>query len=171
MEGNKVDLGFLANMSNSSLIIIFAGVIGLVIVVAYLANRGIVSWNGKLKIGSMDLERTIIRQQITYLDSAIQEYYTEVKHTKTWNEWKSKCVAHAVKDVLEKAISYNHITTESSYVLVKQKECWAAIQEFGMDDKYYTSNEFKQLIYGMVSRILEDLISIRNFYKNGGMDK
>jgi len=157
----KVDLGWLANINWISLVVIFIGVIGIIALLGYMANKGLIAWNGKLRVGSMDLERNIVRLQLTYLEAAVEEFYQEIERKSTWNEWKSKCVAHACKDVLERAISYNHITTDDSYVLIKQKEVWSAIQSLEMEHKYYKSEEFKKIIYGWVFKVIKDLLDIR----------
>lgn len=162
-----MSLDFLSNMQIGSIVAIFTGVFLLICLVGYLSKKGLLSFSGKgLSVGGkwQTLERTIIRQQMQYVAAAIEECFSETKREKTWNEWKSRYVAERVKDVLEEAISYNHISSNASYIKVKQKSVWAAIQENSMESPYYKSEEFKSLIYNWVEKTLTDLIAIREFY-------
>lgn len=139
---------------------------------AYLSKKGLFSFQGKgLQFGrGQDLERTIIRRQLEYVDAAVEEAFTEIEHTDTWEEWKSRFVAEKVKDCLQRTISFNHISNEKSYVSVKKLEVWAAIQSIGMTHQYYKSQEFKDLVYKWVEDTLEDLLSIRKHYETAKFD-
>lgn len=160
-----MDLGFLASIQPLQYIVVFGGIAFLIWLLARLSKKGIFQFQGKgLKIGYwQDLERTIIRQQLQYVNAAIEETFSEIKKTKTWNEWKSRYVAERVKDIFQECVIYNHIGKGRTYIQVKCKAVWAGIQEIGMEDEYYRSNEFKSLIYNFVEKTIEDLVSIREY--------
>lgn len=154
-------------LTSSNAIVSIIGLIALVIVLAMLAKKGLVSLNIKgIKVGTQDTERTIIRQQLAYVDAAVVEVLSEIPKKSSWNEWKSRCTAADVKDILQTTIAYNHISDNRSYVLVKEKAIWSAIQKNEMEDKYYKSEEFKQLVYNWVEKTIEDLLDIRKFYES-----
>ena len=62
-------------------------------------------------------------------------------------------------------VSFNHLSMDRSYVLVKQLEVWACVQKNEMVDPYYSSDEFKQLIYRWTEDCIKDLLDIRKFYE------
>ena len=161
-----MDLSFLANIKPLQYLVVFGGIALLILLLGKLSKSGILSFNGKgLKIGKwQDLERTIIRQQVQFVAAASEECFSELKRTKSWDEWKALYIAERVKDVFQEMIVYNHISRDCSYVLVKKKSVWAAIQENNMQDPYYRSEEFKNLIYNWVEKTIDDLVSIREFY-------
>lgn len=134
---------------------------------AYLSKKGLFSFKAKgLQFGrGQDLERLILRQQLQYIDAAVEEAMTEIVKKDTWNNWKSKYTAEVVKDCLQRMVSFNHLSMDRSYVLVKQLEVWACIQKNDMVDPYYSSDEFKQLIYRWTEDCIKDLLDIRKYYE------
>lgn len=157
-------------LTSSNAILVIGGLILLILVVAFLSKKGLVSLNIKgIKVGSQDIERTIIRQQLAYVDAAVIEMLSEIPKKATWNEWKSKCTAADVKDILQTTIAYNHISNNRSYVLVKKKAIWSAIQNNDMTDKYYKGEEFKQLVYNWVEKVVDDLLDIRKYYEESSV--
>lgn len=153
-------------LTSSNAVLVIGGLVVLVLVIAFLSKKGLVSLNLKgIKVGSQDTERTIIRQQLSYVDAAVVEILSEIPRKSSWNEWKSRCTAADVKDILQTTIAYNHISDNRSYVLVKEKAIWSAIQKNDMEDEYYKSEEFKQLVYNWVEGVILDLLDIRKFYE------
>lgn len=154
-----MDLSWLGTAGLGNIIVI--GIIALFVIL--LIRTGYITFKGKgFNIGKVkDSERNIIRRQLEYVDAAVEEMLTEIPKQPTWNDWKSKYNAERVKDILQQAITFNHITTDRSYVLVKQLAIWSELQKSNLEDSYYRSDEFKQLIYRWVEDVIKCLLEIR----------
>lgn len=149
-------------LSSSNGLYIIIAVLVLVGFFALLAKKGIFNIDIKgIKLGASNKERYILRQQFIYISSSISEIFNEIKRTKTWDLWKSKCVCGEVKDVFESIIVFNHISLKDSYITTVQKSIWCAIQKNNMIDQYYKSEEFKHLIYDWCKECIEQLLKIR----------
>lgn len=165
-------MDWLATVLSDNTRVIIIGVIVLLILafLYYISKKGFFSLDLKgIKIGARDKERYILRQQMNYVNSSVLEMFSSVKRTKTWDNWKSKCVAADVKDVFEMVVCFNHINLNDSYIRTVQKEVWHAIQQNSMIDPYYKGSEFKQLVYDWTKDVIVDLLQIRR--ENGGLDK
>jgi len=138
----------------------------LILLIAHYSKKGLFSFKGKGFSVGQDTERLIIRQQMQYIAAAVDEAMTEIERTDTWNVWKAKYTAERVVDVLQRAVSFNHISCDKSYVLVKKLEVWSEIQKSDLIDPYYSSDEFKQLVYNWVEEAIRDLVDIRKFYES-----
>lgn len=156
-----MDLSWLGTAGLGNIIVI--GVIALFVIL--LIRTGYITFKGKgFNIGKVrDLERIIIRRQLEYVDAAVEEMLTETPKKPTWDEWKSKYNAERVKDILQQAITLNHISTDRSYVSVKQLAVWSELQKSNMKDAYYRSDEFKQLVYRWVEDVIKCLLEIREY--------
>lgn len=156
-----MDLSWLGNANWINLVILaFIIIVGLL-----MASKGLISFRSKsFTIGkARDSERLIIRRQLEYVDSSVEEALTEVQRTKDWENWKAKYAAERVKDVLQSAITFNHISRDPSYVNIKQLAIWAEIQRIVEHEEYYSCDEFKVLVYNWVKQVVEDLLSIREY--------
>ena len=153
--------------SNAIPIIIIA--VLLVVIIAILAKKGIVSFKGKgLTVGNghdeRDIERTIIRSQIQYVKSAVSDFYDDIPNFEGRDEWRLKYICERIISVFTNIISFNHISREKIYTEMKQSEIWAVIINNTTSD-IMTSDEFKDTVYTNVAEILDKLISIREYYK------
>lgn len=138
-----------------------------VLFIAFLARKGLFSFYAKgVSLGNGDKERNIIRHQIDYVESHCTDFFTRVKKTEKFNDWEGKYITEKVFDVFVRIISYNHINVEDTYVDLRQSEVWKVIQEHltADDSEYYSSKEFKEIIYKEVKDIIEKLVKIREFY-------
>ena len=154
--------------SNAIPIIIIA--VLLVVIIAILAKKGIVSFKGKgLTVGNgndeRDIERTIIRSQIQYVKSAISDFYDDIPNFEGRDEWRLRYICEKIISVFTDIISFNHISKEKIYVQMKQASIWAVIINNTTAD-IMTSDEFKDVVYANVAEILNKLIEIREYYKN-----
>lgn len=148
----------------------FKSVIGigiLVILLAILAKKGLISFKGKgLKVGNSDsreTERNIIRSQIQYVKSAISDFYDEIPNFDGRNEWKLRFICEKIVSIFMDIISLNHISRERIYTEMKQAAIWAVIIN-NTDSSIMTSDEFKEKVYSKTTEILDKLISIREYY-------
>lgn len=153
--------------SNAIPIIIIA--VLLIVIIAILAKKGIVSFKGKgLTVGNgndeRDIERTIIRSQIQYVKSAVSDFYDDIPDFPNRDEWRLKYICERIISVFTNIISFNHISREKIYTEMKQSEIWAVIIN-NTASEIMTSDEFKNVVYAKTAEILDKLISIREYYK------
>jgi hypothetical protein len=158
----------ISNVLTSNNIIPIGIILILVILtMAILARMGLVSFHGKgVSVGNGDKEREIIRHQIDYAEGACTDFFIRVERKPSFEEWRAKYIMERAYDVLVRIISYNHIQVEDTYIELRQSEIWKTIQEHKLpsDDPYYSSDEFKKLIYNEVKGVIEKLVKIREFY-------
>ena len=153
--------------SNAIPIIIIA--ILLIVIIAILAKKGIVSFKGKgLTVGNVnderDIERTIIRSQIQYVKSAVSDFYDDIPDFPNRDEWRLRFICEKIVSVFTDIISFNHISKEKIYTEMKQATIWAVIINNTTAD-IMTSDEFKDVVYAKTAEILDKLITIREYYK------
>ena len=152
----------LINSSNAIPIIIIA--ILLIVIIAILAKKGIVSFKGKgLTVGNNETERTIIRNQIMFVNTEISDFYSKIPFFDGRDEWRLKFIMEKCLDVFVDAISLNHITLEPMYVELKCRAVWDEVLQ-NADNPTILSDEFKKTIYDETKKIIEKLISIREYY-------
>ena len=148
--------------SNAIPIIIIA--VLLVVIIAILAKKGIVSFKGKgLTVGNNETERTIIRNQIMFVNTEISDFYSKIPFFDGRDEWRLKFIMEKCLDVFVDAISLNHITLEPVYVELKCRVVWDEVLK-NADNPNILSDDFKKAIYDETKRIIEKLIEIREYY-------
>ena len=152
----------LINSSNAIPIIIIA--ILLIVIIAILAKKGIVSFKGKgLTVGNNETERTIIRNQIMFVNTEISDFYNKIPLFDGRDEWRLKFIMEKCLDVFVDAISLNHITLEPMYIELKCRAVWDEVLQ-NSDNPNILSDDFKKTIYDETKKIIEKLISIREYY-------
>ena len=152
----------LINSSNAIPIIIIA--ILLIVIIAILAKKGIVSFKGKgLTVGNNETERTIIRNQIMFVNTEISDFYSKIPFFDGRDEWRLKFIMEKCLDVFIDAISLNHITLEPMYIELKCRAVWDEVLQ-NADNPTILSDDFKKTIYDETKKIIEKLISIREYY-------
>ena len=140
------------------------GIGALIILLAVLAKKGLISFKGKgLKVGNNDVERTIIRNQIMFVKTEISDFYNRVPNFEGREEWRLRYIMEKCLDVLVDAISLNHLTLEPVYVDLKCRAVWDEILQ-NTNNTNILTDDFKKVVYDEVKHIIEKLIEIRDFY-------
>ena len=151
-------------LTSSNAIPIIIIVVLLVVIIAILAKKGIVSFKGKgLTVGNNETERTIIRNQIMFVNTEISDFYSKIPDFPNRDEWRLKFIMEKCLDVFVDAISLNHITLEPMYVELKCRAVWNEVLQ-NSDNPNILSDDFKKTIYDESKKIIEKLISIREYY-------
>ena len=153
-------------LTSSNLIPLGVIMVVLILLLAYLSKKGLVSFNGKgLKVGGDETERKIMRQQNQYLttiaDASIRdlpEKFVDEQHF-----YRTKYVISKFKDIFEEAIMYNHITDDDEYINLKQEIVLNTILKI-TEDEYFKSEEFKKYIYDATEKIIKRFVKIRRTY-------
>ena len=145
----------------------FKSVIGigiLVILLAVLAKKGLISFKGKgLKVGNSDTERTIIRNQIMFVKTEISDFYNRIPNFEGRDEWRLKYIMEKCLDVIVDAVSLNHLTLEPVYIDLKCRAVWDEVLQ-NADNTNILTDEFKKVVYDETKHIIEKLIEIREYY-------
>ena len=148
---------------------VVVGIGALVILLAFLAKKGLISFKGKvLKVGNNDgdIERNIIRSQMQYVKSAISDFYDDIPNFEGRDEWRLRFICEKIASTFMDIISLNHISREHIYTEMKQAAIWAIIVN-NSDSEIIVSDEFKKVVYSKTADILDKLISIREYYNTG----
>ena len=134
------------------------------IILIILVKKGIISFKGKgLTVGNNETERTIIRNQIMFVNTEISDFYNKIPFFDGRDEWRLKFIMEKCLDVFIDAISLNHITLEPMYVELKCRAVWDEVLQ-NADNPTILSDDFKKTIYDETKKIIEKLISIREYY-------
>lgn len=155
--------------SKSALPIVIVAVI-LVVIIAFLAKKGIVSFNGfglKIDNGEDDereIERAIIRSQMMFVRTEISDFYNKIPQWEGRDDYRLKYIMEKCQDIFYECISINHITIEPVYIEMKQKAVWAEVIQ-NADNPNIVNEDFKKVVYEETKRILSKLIDIRDYHK------
>lgn len=142
----------------------------LVILLAILAKKGLVSFKGKGltiddgKDDERETERAIIRSQMMFVRTEISDFYSKVPIWEDRDEYRLKYIIEKCQDIFYEAISINHIVTEPVYLEIKQKAVWAEVLQ-NAENPNVINEDFKKVVYDETKYILSKLIEIRDYYK------
>lgn len=151
-------------LTSGNFLQIVLGIAALIVLFAFLAKKGLISFKGKgLKVGNNDTERTIIRNQIMFVNTEISDFYNKIPNFEGRDEWRLKYIMEKCLDVFVDAISLNHITTEPVYMELKCRAVWDEVLQ-NADNANILSDDFKKVVYDETKLIIEKLIEIREFY-------
>lgn len=143
---------------------VVVGVGALVILLAILVKKGLISFKGKgLKVGNSEVERTIIRNQIVFVKTEISDFYNRIPNFEGRDEWRLKYTMEKCLDVIVDAISLNHLTLEPVYVDLKCRAVWDEVLQ-NADNVNILTDDFKKVVYDETKHIIEKLIEIREYY-------
>lgn len=152
----------ISKLGTTPLTLLFAA--GLIICIIVMIKKGIISFKGKgLTVGNNETERTIIRNQIMFVNTEISDFYSKIPFFDGRDEWRLKFIMEKCLDVFVDAISLNHITLEPMYIELKCRAVWDEVLQ-NSDNPTILSDDFKKTIYDETKKIIEKLISIREYY-------
>lgn len=135
-----------------------------VIIFAVLGKKGILSFDIKgVKLNSREMERTIIRQQSEWAKLYCDGMEAKIPHPEGYNIWRSRYILECVYDEIMTWVTYNHITTNESYIEIKQNKLIFLINSL-TEKKEYHSEEFNSMIKKETKFIIEKLVQIRELY-------
>lgn len=136
----------------------------LLFVIVVMIKNGKFSINTRaVKIGGNETERTIIRQQTEWAHIYISSIETKISSEPGKNNYFLKYILERVFDEVVTWITYNHITTTSAYVEIKQDKISALVYSMGVGKEFQTP-EFKARMNKWTKEIIERLVQIREVY-------
>ena len=153
----------LLNGSNALAILLF--MVFVVIVLAILSKKGLISINtNTVQIGAADKERDIIRQQVEWVHMHCQGFENAMKKPEGYNEWLGRYIVEKVYDECINWITFNHISASPAYVDIKAEKIVDLIHKYAKLDEYKTP-EFDEIVREEVRICIEKLLQIRKVYR------
>lgn len=150
-------------LTSDNAVILVILLIVLIVLISILAKKGIVAVNSKgVTVGGQEKERTIIRQQIEFAETACVSFFDGYLPESS-DEYRMRYIHEKLYDEIVKWISFNHITTDPTYVEIKQDIMWNIIQKY---TKNITIPEgLQEKVNSKVKHIITKLVEIRKYYQ------
>lgn len=159
---NGINLTEILTSPNATIILITLVVI--LIILGILGKKGILSFDIKgIKLSSREIERTIIRQQSEWAKLYCDSMEPKLPHPEGYDIWKSRYILECVYDEIMTWITYNHITTNESYVEIKQNKLVFLINSLTIKEDFH-SDEFNDFVKKETKFIISKLVQIRELY-------
>lgn len=135
-------------------------VILIILFIWYLIKKGLLSVKSHgVSIGTEAETRALIRDMIEYAESACDAQYSKMRPYCD-SDYHAKYLIACAKDVFQKAIIYNYITSNESYVKAKQALVLNAIQKRTTNNHFF-GPEFKSCCNRFVEDIIRDLYRMK----------
>lgn len=161
-------MDFISNFAGKAGIPIILFATFVLIFLAILARKGMISFEGKgIRVGDTISNSSRIKQlqwsiliarSDIALNSLPKEYLEEPK------KWRTHYVVGKYRDVLQLAILQNNIIDEATYIESKQLLAYAAILK-ATDDDYFRTDEFRKQLYEEVRNTIKDFCKVKEKYE------
>ena len=150
------------NSSNGSTVL---AVLLICIFIAYvLVKGGLLSVHtDAIKIGARDVERNVIKQQLDYVWSHLEEMEANLPKSETYDKHLGREIILELYKEYSNWISFNHISRSEEYIRVKQNSLVMIVNKLTKDEKY-KSEEFKEYIREDTQKTIIELLEIREVY-------
>ena len=151
-------------LTSGNAVFILVTILLLVVVLAILGKKGVLSFDIKgIKLSSREIERTIIRQQSEWAKLYCDSMEQKLPHPEGYDIWKSRYILECVYDEIMTWITYNHITTNESYIEIKQNKLVFLINSLTIKEDFH-SDEFNDFVKKETKFIISKLVQIRELY-------
>lgn len=151
-------------LTSGNAVAVLLTLIVLVVIIAILAKKGIFQFNGKgVTIGDNEDERAVIRQQTEWSQLFIQSM-RQLPIFEGSDTYHTLYILEKAFDEVLSWIVFNHISDSENYISIKQEKVWNLIQTL-VEDKKFTSDDFKQIIYNNTEVLIKRLVHIRKNYR------
>lgn len=118
-----------------------------------------------VRLGAMDTERNIIRQQQDYVRLHLKSLENDLDKPEGYNEWLGQFIVMRVYAEYVEWISFNHLSKSEAYIKVKQNKLVDLINQYTYKEEFKT-DEFIEFIRKDTRQMILDLIQIREVYKD-----
>lgn len=148
---------------NAFVVLIFLAFVSVILFI--LVKSGVLKIStSAVQLGSGDIERNIIRQQLDYVSLHLNGLEAKLDKPDDYNEYLGKLIIEKVFDEYVNWITFNHINKSPAYVEIKQERVVSLIRQYTIKDEF-RSEEFEELIRKDTKEVIEALIRIREVYK------
>ena len=156
-------IGEILTSPNAFVVLIFLAFCA--VVVLMLVKSGVLKIStSAVQIGSGDIERNIIRQQLDYVLLHLNGLEASMDKPEDYNELLGKLVIEKVYDEYVNWITFNHINKSSAYIELKQERIINLVRQYTVKEEFQ-SEKFEDFLRADTKKTLEDLIRIREVYK------
>lgn len=118
-----------------------------------------------IRLGAMDTERNIIRQQQDYVRLHLKSIENDLEKPEGYNEWLGQFIVMRVYAEYVEWISFNHLSKSEAYIKVKQNKLVDLINQYTYKEEFKT-DDFQEFIRKDTRQMILDLIQIREVYKD-----
>lgn len=118
-----------------------------------------------VSLGYQEKERNIIRQQQDYVWNHLQEAEANLPKDDSYNEQLGLIIIQTVYIEYTKWIAFNHLTKSDAYIKIKQNALVAIVNKLTVNERY-KGEDFKQYIRDDTKETIQELIRIREVFKN-----
>lgn len=150
------------NSSNGALVII---VLLICVLIAFvLVKSGKLTVNTEVvKIGTREIERRIIQEQMKYVWKHLQEVEANIPKCEGYDEQLGQRIILTVYKEYCDWIAFNHINKGEGYIELRQESVVSIVNALTKDPKYKTE-EFKNMFREDTKKTLCALVDIREVY-------
>ena len=145
---------------NKAVLLLIAGIFATII---YCIKKGYFKFRGKgVSIGlSEQHTRDLIQSQFDYANAKCES--VEGGLPDKFDKYKIRYVVGKVEDVIQKAIIFNNLTDNETYIRAKQELCYYTVLKH-TEDAYFKSQEFKDWLFKFIEDLFKDLYKMKKLY-------
>lgn len=149
--------------NNKAVLLLLAGIIA---VVLYMIKKGYFKFQGKgVQIGLSEQQtRDLIQAQFDYANAKCES--VEGSLPSHLDKYRTRYIIGKVEDVIQKAIIFNNLTDNESYIKSKQELCYYTVMKH-IEDNYFKTPEFRVWLNKFISDLFKDLYRMKKLYKQG----
>ena len=154
----------LINGPNGLIILLLVLILGIVVI---MCIRGgllrIKTSNIELGTQYEELERTIIRNQIQYINEATRAFEWQIPKDETYDYDRGRLILQMLANKMIEWVIFNHIEESAVYIENRQEQIWNLILA-SVEKEELRSPEFRAATDAYVKKIIHRLVSIRKEY-------
>lgn len=149
--------------NNKFVLLLLAGII---LVALYSIKHGYFKFNGKgVTIGLSEQQtRDLIQAQFDYANAKCES--VEGMLPDRLDKYRTRYIIGKVEDVIQKAIIFNNLTDNESYIKAKQELCYYTVMKH-VGDEYFKTPDFKAWLNKFISDLFKDLYRMKKLYRQG----
>lgn len=154
----------ISNLANNKAVIFL--IVGIIAVIIYMVKKGYLRLNTHgVQIGLSEQQtRDLIQAQFDYANAKCES--VEGSLPPHLDKYRTRYIIGKVEDVIQKAIIFNNLTDNESYIKAKQELCYYTVMK-RVEDPYFKTPEFKAWLNRFVSDLFKDLYRMKRLYRQG----
>lgn len=148
---------------NVTVILVFLAFVFVLTIV--LSKTGLLNIHTNVvQIGAAIQERNIIRQQIEWVKLHCEGMESQLPKPEGYDTWRGRYILERVYDEYVTWITFNHLSTDSTYVEIKQDRIVNLVESL-VEREEFRTKEFEKMLRDDTRDALEKLVQIREVYK------
>ena len=148
---------------NVTVILVFLAFVFVLAIV--LSKTGLLNIHTNVvQIGAAIQERNIIRQQIEWVKLHCEGMESQLPKPEGYDTWRGRYILERVYDEYVTWITFNHISTDSTYVEIKQDRIVNLVESL-VEREEFKTKEFEKMLRDDTREAIEKLVQIREVYR------